>query len=401
MRVFETRKSRQKMEFKMNKISIKAELQNLAKKEILEMVPIDTITRIKKTDSSPLFKVFVVGHTGIANAQELSFGSKVVKAYHYVKNMIFKLGEKLQFGTPAFKGHGDSNDHTGREQIGEIVGKSVKMIGDKLSALAVTYIYPQFRKLDLDVASIESEVEYIPKGVSSGDVIDIHNITGVALGSSKVNTPAFPGATLLGTLQAFSKDAQFNRKNTEEKMDKQEIIDAIKEAGLKVTDVFTPEEITASEPAKKARQTEFEHAKRVEKSLGEEREKVITLTKEKDEAQGKIKTLSEQVSRAQVGTLFTKSNETRKFNDKQKAFIERRLPGFKSDKSGDELQLEFDKYLDNEIKEFGEYAKVMGIKVDDPAATDDKDKGAGNDDGKDGAGKDLTDPKNNDMIPQG
>ena len=195
----------------MKKIIVRAELQNLAKKDILEMVPTDTLARIKTTDAKPEFKVYCVGHEGVANAQELSFGTKVVKAYHYVKNMIFKLGERLQFGTPIFNNHGETNDHTGRQQIGELVGKSVKMIGDKISALAVTYIYPQFSKLPLDVASIEGEVEYTPKGISSGDVIDIHKITGIALGSSQMNTPAFPGATLLGTLQAFSKESQFNR----------------------------------------------------------------------------------------------------------------------------------------------------------------------------------------------
>lgn len=384
----------------MKKIIIRAELQNLAKREILEMVPVDTLARIKETDSKPEFKVYCVGHEGVANAQELSFGSKVVKAYHYVKNMIFKLGEKLQFGTPIFNGHGETNDHTGREKIGELVGKSIRMMGDKMSALAVTYIYPQFNKLVLDVASIEGEVEYIPKGVDSGDVIDINKITGIALGSSKMNTPAFLGATILGTLQAFSKDAQFNRK-TEGKMELAEIIAAIKEGSFKITDIFTPEEITASEPAKKAKQTEFEHAKRVEESLGKEREKVITLTKEMGEKDTKIKTLNESVSKTQVGTLFTKSNDVRKFNDKQKAFIERRLSMFKSDKSGDDLQLEFDKYLDAEVKEFGEYAKVMGITVENAADDKDKNKGAGNTDGKGGDGKDLSSGHEaNDFIPK-
>jgi hypothetical protein len=181
-------------------------------------------------------------------------------------------------------------------------------------------------------------------------------------------------------------------------MDKAEILEAIKEAGLKITDIFTPEEIVASEPAKKAKQTEYEHAKRVEEALGKEREKVISLTKESGDKDAKIKELNGQVSKIQVGTLFTKSNETRKFNDKQKAFIERRLPGFKSEKSGDELQLEFDKYLDNEIKEFGEYAKVMGIKIDEQPG-DDKPKGTGATDGQGDAG-DLSDPKSNDFIPQ-
>jgi hypothetical protein len=274
------------------------------------------------------------------------------------------------------------------------------MMGDKMSALAVTYIYPQFNKLVLDVASIEGEVEYIPKGVDSGDVIDINKITGIALGSSKMNTPAFKNATLLGVLQAFSKESQFNRK-TEGKMELAEIIAAIKEGSFKITDIFTPEEITASEPAKKFKQTEFEHAKRVEKALGEEREKVITLTKSIDEANTKVKTLNEQVSKTQVGSLFTKSNEVRKFNDKQKAFIERRLSMFKSDKSGDDLQLEFDKYLDAEVKEFGEYAKVMGITVENAADDKDKNKGAGNTDGKGGDGKDLSSGHEaNDFIPK-
>ena len=375
----------------MKKIIIRAELQNLAKREILEMVPVDTLARIKETDSNPEFKVFCVGHEGVANAQELSFGGKVVKAYHYVKNMIFKLGDKLQYNTPIFHNHGDTNDQSSREKIGELVSKSVKMVGDKLSALVVTYIYPQFKKLDLDIASVEGEVEYTPKGISSGDVIDIHKITGIALGSSKMNTPAFPGATLLGTLQAFSKESK-----GDEKMTKEEILEAIKEGKFKVGDLFSKEEILETDIVKTDHKDAHDHARRVEKQLGDEREKIISLTKSIEEKDGKLKVLNEQVSRTQVGVLFTKSNEARKFNDKQKAFIERRLSTFRSDKSGDELQLEFDKYLDKEILEFGEVAKMMGVKVEEttPPAT-----GTPNTDGKHD-GKELDKPENNEFIPK-
>lgn len=182
-------------------------------------------------------------------------------------------------------------------------------------------------------------------------------------------------------------------------MTKEEIRDAIREGRFTITDIFTNEEITSSEPAKKAKQTEYEHAKRVEKQLGEEREKVITLTRERDEATGQIKNLNAQVSQTKTKDLFGKAVDARKFNDKQKAFIERRLGSFKSDKSGEELQSEFDRYLDGEIKEFGEYAKVMGIKVDNPGS-EKGNKGVDSTDG-DGDGQDMTDPKNNDFIPQG
>jgi hypothetical protein len=36
--------------------------------------------------------------------------------------------------------------------------------------------------------------------------VGVDNVTGIALGNSKLDTPGFPGATLLGQLQAFAKE---------------------------------------------------------------------------------------------------------------------------------------------------------------------------------------------------
>lgn len=381
----------------MSKQYITATIQAMAKKEILEMIPQDTITRIKETDAKPEFKVFCVGHEGTAQAQELNFGGKVVKAYRYVKDMILKLGEKLQYGTVAFNRHGATNDHDGRDKIGELVGKSVKMIGDKLSTLAAIYIYPEFRKLDLDVASIEAEIVYIPRDGSDNDVVDIDKITGIALGQSGVDEPAFPGAALLGVLQNFSKETQHNREAEGSMKTREEIKDAIREAGFKVTDIFTETEITASDPAKAAKQTEYEHAKRVEKALGEEREKVITLTKERDDATGKAKVLKEQVASTQVGSLFTTVADTRKLDDKQKAFISKNLKVFKSDKEGDELKTDFDRFVDSQLTDYTETAKLLGVDVTKPNTN----AAAPNGDGQAPAGnaEELVDPKKNDFIP--
>lgn len=377
----------------MKNIKIRAELQNLARKEILEMVPADTIARIKQSDPNPEFKVYCVGHEGVANAQELSFGRKLAKAYHYVKSMVLRLGEKLQFGTPIFYNHIGANTSDGREQIGELVGKAVKMVGDKLSALAAIYIYPQYRSAPLDIASIEGDVEYYAKGQSSGDVIDVLKISGIALGNSKEASPAFPGATLLGVLQAFSKEAQFNHEG--DKMTKEEILEAIKEGKFKITDIYSKEEILETEFAKADHKDAHEHSRRVEKQLGEEREKIVTLTRSLEEASGKIKTLNEQVSITQVGNLLTQAAPARKFSDKEKAFIEKNLAAFKSDKSGEELKTDFDRFLDKQLKEFEETAKLMGLDIKKEAKPA---VGAPSADGT-GGGEDLTDPKNNDFIP--
>ncbi|MBM3210586.1 hypothetical protein FJZ33_00080 [Candidatus Poribacteria bacterium] len=182
---------------------IRAEVQNLAKNEALAMIPVDTLERIKRTDKKPEIKVYAIAHEGTAHASELAFGAKLKKAFSYVKDMIVKIGEKLELGTPIFNRHIDTNENSGREQIGEVVGKTIKYIGDKLSALAAIYIYPPYKKIDLDVASFEANIEYIPKSKEKAEVIDVDEITGIALSNSAIDEPAFKGATLLGVVQAF------------------------------------------------------------------------------------------------------------------------------------------------------------------------------------------------------
>jgi hypothetical protein len=185
-------------------------------------------------------------------------------------------------------------------------------------------------------------------------------------------------------------------------MDKEAIIAELKativEAGLKISDLFTSEDITSSEPARKAKQIEYEHAKRVEKALGDEREKVLTLTKSLDEKDVKVKSLNEIVSKTQVKSLFDVAKDARKFDDKEKGFIEKRLATFKSDKDGDDLKAEFDKFLDGQIVDYIETAKLLGVDVKKEGDGKGKE-GVGSGDGK-GGDADLTDPSQNDLIPK-
>jgi hypothetical protein len=136
-------------------------------------------------------------------------------------------------------------------------------------------------------------------------------------------------------------------------MGKEEIIreinETIKEAGLSITDLFGDSDIKSTEVFKKEAYNAHEHARRVEKVLGEEREKIRDLTKDLEDKTSKIKTLNEVVSKTQVKTLFDTTRETRKLDDKEKTFIEKRLNTFKSDKEGEELKLEFEKFIDGQM----------------------------------------------------
>ncbi len=174
-----------------------------------------------------------------------------------------------------------------------------------------------------------------------------------------------------------------------------ELKETIKEAGLTVIDIFSESDIKSTDVFKKEAYNAHEHARRVEKVLGEEREKIRDLTKELDDKTNKIKTLNEVVSKTQVKTLFDTAKENRKLDSKESAFIEKRLNTFKSDKEGDELKIEFEKFLDNQINDYLETAKLLGVEI----KKDTKDnKGVESGDNK-GGDLDYMAPENNELIP--
>lgn len=256
----------------MKKTCIKGELQNMARKEILGMIAEDTLKRIKEVDKKPDIRVYSIGHEGTAKGNLVHYGKAALK---YFKDMIIQLTNKIKIGLQVFNDHVETNDHTGREIIGEVIGKTLKTIGDKLHSLAAVYIFPKYKKLPLDIASIEANIEYDEK---KAEVLNVDDVTGIALGSSKSNSPGFPGATLLGTIQAFTK-----KEGDMGDLKKEDVVEAIRDLDLKPSDVFSMPELERDESVKKIKQTEYEHAKRIEGQLGKEREKVIDLEKDKED----------------------------------------------------------------------------------------------------------------------
>jgi len=180
---------------------IRATLLHMAESEIKKIIPHDIYTEINQSDPHPLFRAYVVGHEGEATATWPGVG-KLVK--NWFSSAINKIVEKLQYGTKIFHNHAETNEHEGRTPIGELVGKVIKTIKDKANAIAITYIYPEYRNLPLDVASIETTVD-IDLDNSGVYGVDVQEVTGIALGNSGVDQPGFPGATLLSELQAMAK----------------------------------------------------------------------------------------------------------------------------------------------------------------------------------------------------
>jgi len=179
---------------------ITAKLQEMAASELADMVPQSTFDRIKLTDPHPLFKAFTVGHEGESKGELLGAG-QVVK--RWFKAAIEGLHARIQAGLKLFHGHSGSDDPSSRIPIGEVVGKKLMNIAGKLSSVACVYIFPVYKNLSLDVASVEADVE-MEIDASGLRVVRVGDVTAIALGSSAIETPGFSGATLLGQLQAFA-----------------------------------------------------------------------------------------------------------------------------------------------------------------------------------------------------
>jgi hypothetical protein len=381
---------------------IKATLQQMAQSEIAEMIPKDTLARIKRSDARPEFLVFSLGHEGEANAHVLGKGMKVLR---YARDIIVQMFERVRLGLPTFNRHDpNTNAHTNREVIGEVVGKTLKSIQGVLHTLAAVYIKPEFREKNLDIASIEGDFEAEEGKDGSMGVVNLTQITGIALSNHDIDTPGMPGATLQAALQMFTQKGRTQQMG----MTKQEIKEVITEAGLKVTDLFSEEEIVGSEPAKKAKQTEYEWAKRIEGKLGEAREENAKLQGKLSTIEGEKAVLAEKANAATVKDTLTTVAAERKLDPKFTLFVEKNLKTFKSSKTGDEFKADLEKFVDVTAKDYAAMGKTYGfeakVTAEENKADDNKDKGAGAPaaDGKGDAGEGvgaLEDPKKNDFIP--
>jgi len=349
---------------------IQAKLQCMADNEIAAIIGPERIREIKKEDPQPLFKAFVVGHEGEAKGNLVGVGNVIKRWY---QSMIKKLFAKVNVGLELFNGHAsDTNNHEGRTSIGRVVAK--KLINDfrGLSVVAVCYIYPNFRHLPLDVASIEADVEMEYEPGANLFVTDVNDVTGIALASSKMETPGFPGATLLGQLQAFATKSHYKENCMTPTAE--EIRSMIREAELQPSDVFGPKELTAdpfvSERMKEkiASPESFYELRKLNKTLAETERRLADLDKEKKTLEEKVKTQDATITKSTLENaksravpLFEKAKTDRKLDDRQVKFVQARLARFSPTKPED-VEKEFNTYLDAEIDECGRLAKdVFGI----------------------------------------
>jgi len=364
------------------KAILTATIQHLGETDILSMVAPDTLARLKAADATPEIRAYAIAHEGEAEGVMVGVGKRVMQ---YFRDAILRLHDRLKIGTQVFQGHGADNSHAGREAIGELVGKALRNVGGKLHDVAAIYIAPKHRDTPLDIASIEAEVQFTEVGDGKCRAIDVGEITGIALGSSLTQRPGFAGATLLAAIQAFAGQEE------KKAMTKEEVLAGIKELGLKPGDVFSVE-VLVSDPGvhDKIEKTGREAARRVKE------EEADKLREQNEALSKKLKDAERAAVASKASSVIEALAASRKLTEQQTAFAKRNAAAWKPEADTEEaLKAAADKFLDGQLTEFAEVTKLLGV---EPKGAEDK--GAPNGDGMTAAdGADLTDPKNNPLIP--
>jgi len=352
-------------------VVIDMSILNMAANEISDMVPEDVLRRIKRDDPDPLIKAFVVGHPGTAYPKEVGKGSVIIK---WIQSAIRSLVDVLKRGTKVFHGHNADSSHEGRTSIGEVVGKALKDIKGQMSAIAAIYIYPMFNHLALDVASIEADVTVDPQSSDTFKAVGVREITGIALGDSSNETPAFSGAKLIGQLQAFQDQSIQSKKGDDmDKMTIDEIRTVIKENSIPPSDLFDRETLTddpivkgfVKAEVKEAGMSEYHARKRSQTESVEKVTELETILKAKDDEIIKYK---KETAKTKLADLYDTEKGKRGFGPKQDSFIKSNLKKFEVS-DPDKIGEEFSTFLDGQVDDFKTVSKVFGHKV-----TDDKGK---------------------------
>ena len=357
-----------------------AKLQSMAASEIMNIIPSEIYHEIKEKDPTPVFKAYVIGHEGEATGKKVG-GLQVVK--NWFSSAIKKLVDKLQFGTKLFHGHNLDSSHEGRQPIGEVVGKALKDIKNKLSAISIAYIYPEYRGLPLDVASIEADININPS-TDSIEAVDVKDITGIALGNSMIEKPGFAGATLLSQIQAFAKDQ--SNKGDGNMPTLGEIKKFVSEEGISPSEVFGRDSLVddpvvkgfVRAEVKEATTGEYAHRKRTDEKF---QEKEKEWEEEKKKLEGKIKELHTESAKVKAADLFSKKAKERKLDDKQIKFIEKKKEGF-TPEDPEKIEKEVDEFMDSVLEDYKSTAEIFGIKEkekENKSGSEPNDEGSGED----------------------
>jgi hypothetical protein len=358
--------------------SIQLELiQNMSREEIEDRIDVDELKKIKETDKKPIFDVFRIAHAGLSKSYIIGMGNKVLRWFN---KTVKAIHNSVKIGTKAFYNHiKDSISHVDREEVGHLVGKYYEEDEDgTANAYGILYRYPG-TDLDYDMASYEGKTLVPSIDADGWDVSpeDVREVSGISLGRTEENSPAFPKAkrTLQFCIQNMvkekedteSKDEKPLEKKPEEKVEKKEEKMEFKLEDVKIDDLkkeIIKRNLVPSELFNKAALSEddvvikmiHEGNREAHHKARRGDDKIAKLEAEVEDLKEKLSNKDAEIS---VGIIAEKKIveifEGRKLSDKNpvlEKWAKRKLKNFKPTGEQDKIEDEAKKYIDELVDEF-------------------------------------------------
>ena len=251
--------------------------------------------------------------------------------------------------------HGDNtNAHEGRKPVGNVVGSFIKNIKNKLSNVVIGYFQNPEAVEKMDINSMEADVDVN----AENSVKDIKLLSGIALGSSNENSPAFPGAVRLATLQCFEIQSEEEKpKDGGNKMPTLiEVKQWVKDLNIQPNQLFEMGELKNDRV--------FGKIVDANESLTEEVKTLNTAIKEtKESSQKTLRDSQINLSKTRLTELLPEG-----LTENQKKFAVTRFNPEKIDDLSDEG---LKGYIESSKKEFAEVAKIMNVEQE--SSTDNND----------------------------
>lgn len=341
-------------------------------------------------------RIYSAGHEGYSTPVNLS-APGINQVYKWSKNAIKSLAHSIKKGTKLFINHAEGTvSHEGRKPVGEVLTSYVKEVSGKLHSYIVGYFPKKKDVKNMDFCSIEAD---IATGAYN-NIEEINEVTGIALGSTEEDSPAFPGARLMATMQCFSalNKLQFNSSTSEntpedktpkeegnkdvaeEKVTVETVKTAVSQLNLMPHQLFSEENIRDSvklgkfnlspsdlfsmETIKgdKGFSDTFKAAKKLEDEHKKLQEANTALTAEHKKLKGEYIAVSEK---SKLSEKVDKMHKEGEITSKMREFTLQRYSPDSSDDPKLMSEEDIDKFISESKKEYTAQAKFWGVKDED------------------------------------
>jgi hypothetical protein len=359
----------------------------LSNEEILNLIPEDTLKKIKEKDEHPLLQAYSIGHEGKATPTIIGKKTPVIewprKAIQSMKNLVLK-------GIKFFIGHNKDNSTTDRKSYGEVIANTEKEIDGKLHHIVIGHFPDKEAVKDKDICSQEGEWDFI-QTASKWIADKAYEITGIILGKSSEDKPAFPGAKRIGMVQAFSVVENNIENNINDGKEKNSMPEKIDLTQISFSDLVQEAQRRNIRPGDLFKWEDLKNERRFKdewKKIDDLEKASIEKDKKLETMENSIKQYEAEKEKSSSADRYSKILDTMTLTDKQKETLKDSFdPSLVNDVSEEGLK----NYAGVQLKLYSSFVKSHDIKVDLPDNNESGDKN--NDDNKD-----ITKPENNEFL---